>query len=120
MGEHRIETNVEIGENMPRDTMLKEFLKKFKEKFKLNKETGIIFTDGPRQIGNISTGLDFVIVGKEIAYSLSIDSRCSIFTAELMAVEKACGFIIENDWRKDVLILTDNQKVKDVENNKLI
>lgn len=29
-------------ENMPRDTVLKKFLNKFKEKFKLNKKTGII------------------------------------------------------------------------------
>lgn len=37
-----------------------------------------------------------------------------------MAVEKVIGYAIENDWNKDLLILTDNQEVvKDVKDNKL-
>lgn len=42
---------------------------------------------------------------------MSIDERCSVFTGELLAVKKALGFIIDNNWKKDVLILSDNQSV---------
>lgn len=39
-----------------------EFLKKFKEKFKFSDDCGIIFTDGSRQTGNISTGVGFTVI----------------------------------------------------------
>lgn len=37
-----------------------------------------------------------------------------------MAVEKAIGYALDNEWYKDLLILSDNQRVvKDIKNNKL-
>lgn len=99
-----------------------EFLKKFKEKFKFSDDCGIIFTDGSRQTGNISTGVGFTVIhGEDTGYSMSIDARCSIYIAELMAVEKAIGYALDNEWYKDLLILSDNQRVvKDIKNNKLV
>lgn len=56
--------------------------------------------------------------GENTGYRTSIDSQCSIYTAELSAVDKAIEFALINEWRDDLLILTDNQgAVKDVGNN---
>lgn len=60
---NKVLTDVEIGVENQRDEKLKEeeFIKKFKEKFKLDGDLGIIFTDGSKQLGNISTGVGIVI-----------------------------------------------------------
>lgn len=43
-----------------------------------------------------------------------------MYTAELSAVDRAIGFVLNKEWREDLLILTDNQGVvKDVGNNTL-
>lgn len=95
-----------------------EFILRFKEKFKLEENLAVIFTDASKIENNPSAGIDIVISGKDEAFSLSIDNRCFIFTAELIAVEKALGYILDNGWTNDVLILTDSQAViKAIGNN---
>lgn len=94
--------------------------KKFKEKFKFSDNCEIIFTDGSRREGNKSTGLGLVVHGRNTGFTMSIDARCSVYSAESLAVEKAIGFAIENNWYSDLLILSDNQGViQDVGSNKL-
>lgn len=44
------------------------------------------------QQGKRSTGVGIVLNKKE-AYSISIDKRCSIFTAEAIAIEKAIEIV---------------------------
>lgn len=34
-----------------------------------------------------------------------------MFTGEILTVEKALGYILDNEWNKDVVILSDNQGV---------
>lgn len=61
-----------------------------------------------------------MIEGNETGYSMSIDNRCSVFTAELLAIEKAKGLAIDKEWEKDILILTESQAAcKGIWNNKL-
>lgn len=98
-----------------------ELIKSFKENYKLEEDCDIIYTGGSKQKNNISTGISIVIEGKEIGYSMSIDKRCSIFTAELLAIEKALGIALESGWEKDILILTDSQAAcKDIQNKRWI
>lgn len=117
-----IQTDLEIGENCQKKGTLKEeeFIRKFKEKYKLRDNCGIVFTDGSKQTGRISTGVGIVVHGEEIGYSMSIDLHCPVFTAELMVIEKALVYALDNYWTKDLLILTDSQAVvKDVKDNRL-
>lgn len=78
-----------------------------------------MFIDGSKQ-NRISTGVEIVVHGEEIGYSMSIDLHCPVFTAELMVIEKALVYALDNYWTKDLLILTDSQAVvKDVKDNRL-
>lgn len=75
------QTDLEIGKECPKKGALKEeeFIKKFKEKYKLRDNCRIVFSDGSKQAGNISTGIGIVIHGEEIVCSISIDLRCSVW-----------------------------------------
>lgn len=56
----------------------------------------------------------------EIGYKMSINNKCSIFTAEAIAIEIAIGLIQDRNKRVDVLILTDSQSIcKALMNNNL-
>lgn len=49
---------------------------------------------------------------------MSIDKNCSVYTGELLAIEKAIGYVIDNNW--DVLILSDSQAaIKEIRNYKM-
>lgn len=117
-----VRTEIKIGQNCFPEGDLKEeeFLLKYKEKFKLQNSYRAIFTDGSRREGGISTGVGFIVQGEERGYGLSLDGRCSVYTVELIAIDKALGFAIDNGWREDLLILSDNQgAVRDIGNNSL-
>lgn len=73
------------------------FIRRFKEKYKLENNLGIIYTDASKIKHKESTGIGLVVEGEEVAYNISIDNRCSVFTRELIAVEKATGFILDNN-----------------------
>lgn len=61
-----------------------------------------------------------VIHGEDIGFGMSIDARCSVYTAEITAVERTIDHALSNDWGKDLLILSDNQGVvKDMASNML-
>lgn len=93
-----------------------EFIKRFKEKFKMSENCGVIYTDVLRMDGNVSIGIG-IVIEEEIAYDMSIDKECSVFTGELLAVEKALGLVLDNQCNKDVLILSDSQAViKELQN----
>lgn len=48
-----------------------EFILRFKEKFKLEENLAVIFTDASKIENNPSAGIDIVISGKDEAFSLS-------------------------------------------------
>lgn len=48
-----------------------------------------MFMDGSFQEKNRSTGVRIVSDESDIAYYMSIDKRCSIYTVEALAIEKA-------------------------------
>lgn len=121
-------TDIEIGKERQDNEKMKdqkmkdqELINKFKEKYQMDDDCKVIFTDGSKQNNNLSAGIRIVIEGKEIAYNISIDKRCSIYTAELLAIEKAMDYVEEIGWEEDILILSDSQSAnKDIVNNKLV
>lgn len=47
----------------------------------------------------------------DIAYKMSINNKCSIYTAEALAIEKVLGLVLERQMNSDILILTDSMSV---------
>lgn len=93
-----INTDLDIGVYRKENKEMKdeEYIRRYKEKYKLCENTRIIFTDASKSEDNISVGVAIVIVGEETAYSVSIDKRCSVYTGELLGVEEAIGYAIDN------------------------
>lgn len=95
-----------------------EIIEKFIREYKLKESVLIIYTDGSRRDAGKSTGVAIVMEDSDVAYYMSIDNRCSINTAELMAIKKALGMIKDMGLKKDVLILMDSQSAcKEIESN---
>lgn len=84
--------DLEIGKERAGVSKMKdsELIQQFCDKYKLSDFCRIIYTDGSKQLEGRSVGVDIVIEPQE-AYSISIDKRYSIYTAELLAIEKALG-----------------------------
>lgn len=112
-----MEVDLEVGKDRQLDKIMKEnellLIIRYKEKCKLEDDFGVIYTDASncKIKENRSVGIGIIIHGEETAFSLSIDERCSVFTGEILTVEKALGYILDNEWNKDVVILSDNQGV---------
>lgn len=111
--------DIEIGEIRKNKKMNDvELMEKYRKEYNLEEDYQIIFTDGSVQEGKKSTGVGIVFDEAEIAYTISIDKRCSVYTAEAVAIKKAIGVIQDMNLRKDVLILIDSQSVcKALKNN---
>ncbi|RLU27170.1 hypothetical protein DMN91_000969 [Ooceraea biroi] len=107
-----IRVDTEIGEEKIKyDWSDGIMLRRFKDKFELEDNYIVIYTDGSKQKEKKSVGVGITREDSDIGYQMSINRNCSIFTAEAVAVEKAIGFLQENGDNKDVLILTDSKSV---------
>lgn len=97
-----------------------KFIRKYKEKYKLSDNTRVVYTDASKSLEGHSVGIAIVIPDQDQAYSLSINKRCSVYTGELLGVDKAIGYALDNAWTSDLIILTDNQSVvKEIDRVKL-
>lgn len=105
--------DIELGRERKdcEDMKEEEFLKKFKEKFKLRDSTKIMYTDASKSDESVSVGVAVVVWGEEIAYATSIDKRCSVYTGELLGIDKALEHALRSEWTDDILILSDSQAV---------
>lgn len=97
--------DLEIG----KERKLKEFedeelLKRFKDKYELKEDFKVIYTDGSFSKETRSTGIGISREDSEIAYKLSINNKCSSYTAEVIAIKKALGMALELGWSNDLLI----------------
>ena len=63
-------------------------MNKFKNKYNLNQNFQIIFTVGSKKENGKSTGVAIVLDNMETVYTISIYDHCSIYTAEMLAIEK--------------------------------
>ncbi|XP_036138908.1 uncharacterized protein LOC118644438 [Monomorium pharaonis] len=117
----KINIEIEIGKQRKDNKITdKELVEKYECKYELEKDYEIIYTDGSKQENRISVGIGIVVEERDEAYKVSIDNRCSIYTAEAIGIEMAVGWLIDNRIVRDTLILTDSKSVCEaLENNSL-
>lgn len=73
-----------------------KLMEKIQERYQLNKNLTIIYTDGSKKKKGISTGASIVMEEQEIVYNMSMTKKCSTFTAEAFAIRTELK-IIYND-----------------------
>lgn len=88
-----------------------ELLEIFINKFNLENNVEIFYTDGSKQEDRNSVGIGIVKEDSDTGYQISINNKCSIYTAEAIAIEKILGMAIEKQMSKDILILSDSMSV---------
>lgn len=93
-------TDDEIGREKQEKTYLEDniLINKFRKKFDLTDNCRIIYTDGSKRDSDISTGISIIIENEEIGFTMSIDKKCSVFSAELLAIEKILGYVQEQEF----------------------
>lgn len=119
ISDKKVMVELEIGE-VRKNCKIKnsELMARYQKKYKLEQRYQIIFTNGLVQKDKINTEVGIVIDNSEVAYNMSIDKRCSVYTAEAIAIEKALGYVKDMNIDKHILILTDSQSVcKAIANN---
>lgn len=86
----KINVGYKIGEERKKGSINdEEMLEKIREEYDLDKEeTTIVFTDGSKTKDGRAVGVAMVQEGEEGHY-ISMDKRCTIFTAEACAIVKA-------------------------------
>lgn len=118
---NKILVDIDIGKDRigNKEVEDRELVDNYIEKYDLNKNCEIIYTDESKQEGKENVGIE-IVVSPDKGYSMTIDGSCSIYTAESLAIEKAIGIIEEQNINRDILVLTDSQSVCiDLKNNKL-
>lgn len=79
-------------------------IQKFREKYKLEKDTYVTYTDASKMITGKSVGIEVVIGEEETAYKMSINPKCSVFTGEIIGIENALYNIVDKNIDRDILI----------------
>lgn len=114
-----IETDVVIGNLKKNQGKMadNEVIGKFIEKYELGRNIEIYYTDESKQENKNSVGIGIVKEESDMGYQMSINDKCSIYTAEALAIEKVLGMILEGQTEDEILILTDSlnvvKKIKD-------
>lgn len=62
-----------------------------------------MYTDGLIMENRKNVGIGIAMEDSDVGYKLSINNKCSIFTAKALAIEKAIGYAQENGTNTDVL-----------------
>lgn len=118
---NKILVDIDIGKDRigNKEVEDRELVDNYIEKYDLNKNCEIIYTDESKQERKENIGIE-IVVSSDKGYNMTIDGSCSIYTAASLAIEKAIGIIEEQNINKDILVLTDSQSVCiDLKNNKL-
>lgn len=108
------EVNLDIGEyRKTKGSDDNQLLERIQDKYSLEDNARIIYTDGSKKKKGIATGASIVIEEQEIAYNISMAKECSIFTAEAFAIKAALEIIYRerNHNIKDIAILSDARSV---------
>lgn len=122
------EVNLDIGEYRKiKGSGDSKLFEKVQEKYHLENNARIIYTDGSKKKKGTATGASIVIEEQEIAYmhnyhNISMASECSIFTAEAFAIKAALEIMYkETDHSyKDIVILSDARSVLQALSNNLL
>lgn len=95
------------------------------EKYDFKTRPLIIYTDGAKPEGSMSTGASVVCDVEDTAYYMSLPKNCSSFTAEAFAIKASLEILLQafrnkRYKQKSVVIFSDCQGVlKTIKNNKL-
>lgn len=82
--------DVEIGRDRQKREMKDETLiQQFKEKYSLGQDTQVMYTDASKMKTDKSVGIDVIMREEDVAYEMSINSKCSVFTGEIVGIEHA-------------------------------
>lgn len=108
-----IETDIKIGKLKEKQKSMddSELLEKFIDGFSLEKNVEIFYTDGSKMENRNSVGVGIVKEESDMGYKMSINNKCSIYTAEVLAIENVLGLVLERQTNRDILILTDSMSV---------
>lgn len=95
-----------------------EMKKQIIDKFNIQSNYEAIFTDGSKSKKGISVGEGIYLEKTQIAYEMSMNKVCSVFTAELVAVQAALCVGLSLEQKQDIVILTDSEAaIKAILNN---
>lgn len=84
----KISIDLEIGKERQQEKFLDATLvQKFIDKYELDKETQVVYIDASKVEGGKSVGV--VFEKEEIAYELSVNPKCTVFSEELMAIKNS-------------------------------
>lgn len=102
---NNVKIDLDIGKERKKKYISdEELLKKYSSKYRLRKGFEIIYTDGSFKNDSRSMGVGIVREDSEIGYNMSINAKCSSYTAELIVIEKALDMAEELEWENDILI----------------
>lgn len=74
-------------------------------KFTLQPNTEIIYTDGSKIKGGKSVGAGIYLEKSQLAFGISMSTICSIFTAELVAIQAALWYSRNLEHKQDIIII---------------
>lgn len=115
-----INTDTDIGKKIKKGMKIEQATEEVVGKFELEGTTTVIYSDGSRKENSMSTGCSYYIPEEEMEYTLSIDKRCSNFTAEAVAILKALQLMKNRRIKNNIIIYTDALSViQAVRNNKI-
>lgn len=119
---NKIETDTETGKVKKDQPEIsdEDLISRILEKHEVKGETEILFTDGSKTEQGRSTGIGIIVKGEEEGFQLSINKRCSVYSAELLGIELALGIVKDRGTTGNVLILSDSKSaVETIGNNDL-
>lgn len=118
---NRLKLNVDIGRECAKVTYNQNFIvNEFRNKYNLDNNCYIIFTDGSKKSDSQVTGCAFYVYNEETGYRVGLYDKCRVFTAEACAISESLKWCSLRDVREDILILTDSLSVvKALDNNNI-
>lgn len=92
----------------------------FKEKYQMDTDTIVIYTDASKQRAGKSVGVGVIVRSEGVGYEVSLNPKCSVFTGEIVGIEQALRLIADRDTDRDVLVLTDSRSsVEIIKSNRM-
>lgn len=108
----RMNVDLEVGRGRgERDDGVSEIEREVKSKYMLEENCGVLWTDGSKREDGRAVGVAVYDGATGRMYRRSIDRRCSIFTAEAIAVGDAVEVAIEDRESRDYVVFTDSESV---------
>lgn len=118
----KIKINIQTSkEEIKNKSKINEIVEKIKRKHQIEEQTWEIYTDNLKGEEKETVESAFVIRDTAMGYSICLNKRCNILTAEACAIAKALEWIYRQNVSQNILILTDSMStLKTLQNNRII